>query len=118
MGDLEREIVLRPGLNTTVTQLSTLSQTNHTLSLYTPSPQHVTVRSVPRRPTGSVSAAQHVERVPVKARRKRTYRIGKKNNAAGSEHGIPSPTTSQSEYEHYFRHPGSIRLRPSDDDEF
>lgn len=118
--DLEHEIVLRPGLNTTVTQLSALSQTNHTLSLYTPSPQHVTVRSVPRRPTGSISATQNVERVPVKARRKRTYRIGKKSggDAGGSEQGLPSPTTSQSEYEHYFRHPESVRLRPSDDDVF
>lgn len=119
--DLEREIVLRPGLNTTVTQLSALSQTNHTLSLYTPSVQHVTVRSVPRRPATNVSAAQHAERVPVKARRKRTYRIGKSNgngNAGGSEraseHGL-SPTTSQSEYEHYFRHPDSLRLRADDE---
>ncbi|KAG9102686.1 ERMES complex subunit [Ceratobasidium sp. 370] len=111
--ELEREIVLRPGLNTTVTQLSTLSQTNHTLSLYTPSVKHVTVRSVPRRPPGSgVSAMQHAERQPVKARRKRTYRIGKNSEP---QEPLVSPTSSQSEYDHYFRHPESLRTRADDD---
>lgn len=123
--DLEREIVVRPGLNTTVTQLSALSQTNHTLSLYTPSVKHVTVRSVPRRPPTSMNATQQAERQPVKARRKRTYRIGKSANAAaapfnedelGSERSM-SQGSSQSEFQHYFRHPGSLRI-PTDDERF
>ncbi|QRW15945.1 mitochondrial distribution and morphology protein 34 [Rhizoctonia solani] len=115
--DPEPEIVLRPGLNTTVTQLSALSQTNHTLSLFAPSVQGVTVRSVPRRPGGSVSATPHAERVPVKARRKRVYRVGKKKEDP-SEQGsqVPlSPTTSQSEYGHYFRHPESLYARTDDE---
>ncbi|KAG9123860.1 ERMES complex subunit [Ceratobasidium sp. 392] len=109
IAELEREIVLRPGLNTTVTQLSTLSQTNHTLSLYTPSVKHVTVRSVPRRPPGSGASVQHAERQPVKARRKRTYRLGK-----SSEPQEPSPTSSQSEYD-YYRRPDLPRIRTDDD---
>ncbi|CAE6424699.1 unnamed protein product [Rhizoctonia solani] len=115
--DPEPEIVLRPGLNTTVTQLSALSQTNHTLSFFAPSVQGVTVRSVPRRPGGSVSATPHAERVPVKARRKRVYRVGKKQEAS-SEQGSQaplSPTTSQSEYGHYFRHPESLYARTDDE---
>ncbi|KAF8759797.1 Mitochondrial distribution and morphology protein 10 [Rhizoctonia solani] len=115
--DPEPEIVLRPGLNTTVTQLSALSQTNHTLSFFAPSVQGVTVRSVPRRPGGSVSATPHAERVPVKARRKRVYRVGKKKEDP-SEQGsqVPlSPTTSQSEYGHYFRHPESLYARTDDE---
>jgi distribution and morphology protein 34 len=116
--ELEREIVLRPGLNTTVTQLSTLSQTNHTLSLYTPSVKHVTVRSVPRRPPGSgVSAMQHAERQPVKARRKRTYRIGKSASREPEPEPSVSGGSSQSEFGHYFRHAESLRI-PTDDDRF
>ncbi|QRV72678.1 mitochondrial distribution and morphology protein 34 [Ceratobasidium sp. AG-Ba] len=116
--ELEREIVLRPGLNTTVTQLSTLSQTNHTLSLYTPSVKHVTVRSVPRRPPGTPGmngAIQYAERQPVKARRKRTYRIGKSSGAQEQGPESASPTSSQSEYNRYFRHPESLRIRTDDD---
>ncbi|CUA70281.1 Mitochondrial distribution and morphology protein 34 [Ustilago maydis 521] [Rhizoctonia solani] len=115
--DPEPEIVLRPGLNTTVTQLSALSQTNHTLSFFAPSVQGVTVRSVPRRPPGSVSATPHAERVPVKARRKRVYRVGKKQVDSSEQGSQPplSPTTSQSEYEHYFRHPESLYVRTDDE---
>ncbi|KAH7343900.1 hypothetical protein B0J17DRAFT_714055 [Rhizoctonia solani] len=116
--DPEPELVLRPGLNTTVNQLSALSQTNHTLSFFAPSVQGVTVRSVPRRPPGSVSATPHAERMPVKARRKRVYRVGKKQQQDPSEQGSqrpPSPTTSQSEYEHYFRHPESLYVRTDDE---
>ncbi|KAG8762804.1 ERMES complex subunit [Ceratobasidium sp. 423] len=115
--DPEPEIVLRPGLNTTVTQLSALSQTNHTLSFFAPSVQGVTVRSVPRRPPGSVSATPHAERVPVKARRKRVYRVGKKQEDSSEQGSQPllSPTTSPSEYEHYFRHPESLYVRTDDE---
>ncbi|KAH7102937.1 mitochondrial distribution and morphology protein 34 [Auriculariales sp. MPI-PUGE-AT-0066] len=43
-----RAIVLQPGLNDSVTQLGHLSQLNQTLSPYTRSLEHVTVRSIPR----------------------------------------------------------------------
>jgi mitochondrial distribution and morphology protein 34 len=67
-------VILRPALNNTISQLSTLSHSNHTLSPYTRSLSHFTVRSVPPR---TVSASQVMpERPPVKAKRKRTYRIG------------------------------------------
>lgn len=67
-------VILRPALNNTISQLSTLSHSNHTLSPYTRSLSHFTVRSVPPR-TLSVSQVMP-ERPPVKAKRKRTYRLG------------------------------------------
>ncbi|RDB19787.1 Mitochondrial distribution and morphology protein 34 [Hypsizygus marmoreus] len=69
------QIVLRPGLNHTIHQLSTLSYSNHTLSPYTRSLQHFTVRSVPPR-SAPANLASSMERQPVKARRKRTFRLG------------------------------------------
>ena len=69
-----RTIVLRPGLNDSVTQLGALSQLNQTLSPYTRSLEHVTVRSVPR----STLLPAPEKPKPQKARRKRMYRIGKK----------------------------------------
>ena len=68
------KIVLRPSLMTnTIHHLSTLSHSNHTLSPYTRSLAHFTVRSVPPRP---LATALSSERQPVKAKRKRTYRLG------------------------------------------
>ncbi|KAG0702414.1 hypothetical protein DFH29DRAFT_1046597 [Suillus ampliporus] len=68
-------VILRPALNNTISQLSTLSHSNHTLSPYTRSLAHFTVRSVPPR---TLNASQVMpERPPVKAKRKRTYRIGR-----------------------------------------
>ncbi|KAG2343652.1 hypothetical protein BDR05DRAFT_982784 [Suillus weaverae] len=67
-------VVLRPALNNTISQLSTLSHSNHTLSPYTRSLAHFTVRSVPPRTVSKEQVAG--ERPGVKARRKRTYRIG------------------------------------------
>lgn len=66
-------VILRPALNNTISQLSTLSQSNHTLSPYTRPLAHFTVRSVPPR---TLSKEQVGERPVVKARRKRIYRIG------------------------------------------
>lgn len=99
-GDLETasaaQIVLRPGLNNTVTQLSLLNHANHTLSPYARTLEHFAVRSAPPKERGGVggpgsgngntilgagtavgfSAGQ--ERQPARARRKRTYRLGGK----------------------------------------
>jgi distribution and morphology protein 34 len=75
------KIVLRPSLNNSIHQLSTLSHSNHTLSPYTRSVEHFTVRSGPPRLAGISGSGQGFggpsgEKQPVKARRKRTYRIG------------------------------------------
>ncbi|KAF8638548.1 hypothetical protein AX17_002091 [Amanita inopinata Kibby_2008] len=73
------KIVLRPSLmNNSIRQLSTLSHSNHTLSPYTRSLAHFTVRSVPPR---GLTASLSMERQPVKARRKRTFRLGAKQQA-------------------------------------
>jgi distribution and morphology protein 34 len=65
-------IILRPSLNNTIHQLSTLSHSNHTLSPFTRSLSHFTVRSVP--PRGP--AATGADRQQIKARRKRIHRLG------------------------------------------
>lgn len=72
------KIVLRPSLNNSIHQLSTLSHSNHTLSPYTRSLEHFTVRSVPPRGVGPSGLSAAFERQPVKAKRKRTYRLGGK----------------------------------------
>ncbi|KAL0950189.1 hypothetical protein HGRIS_010181 [Hohenbuehelia grisea] len=71
-------IVLRPQLNNSIHQLSTLSHSNHTLSPYTRSMSHFTVRSVPPRGAGGSGVQAAGDRQPVKARRKRTHRLGGK----------------------------------------
>ncbi|KAG1719165.1 hypothetical protein EDB19DRAFT_1648718 [Suillus lakei] len=99
-------VILRPALNNTISQLSTLSHSNHTLSPYTRSLAHFTVRSVPPR---MVSKEQVVsERPSVKARRKRTYRIGNGRSKVPevklqlpSTHP-PSPLSSELEQESPF----------------
>ncbi|KAI1796047.1 hypothetical protein LXA43DRAFT_1079660 [Ganoderma leucocontextum] len=73
----EPKIVLRPTLNG-ISKLSTLSQSNHTLSPYTRTLEHFTVRSVPPRDASISGPSSAVERQPVKARRKRLHRLGKK----------------------------------------
>ena len=119
--DADGNIVLRPGLNNTVSQLSTLSHSNHTLSPYTRSLEHFTVRSVPHRASGSGPV---VDRQPTKAKRKRTYRLGGKNppnplENLTEERDIPSSPPPPSEFEvsdveHYFRVPHtSLRRRSS-----
>jgi len=79
--DLDPKIVLRPSHNNSIHQLSTLSHSNHTLSPYTRSLEHFTVRSVPPRMPGAGLSSVGFERQPVKARRKRTYRFGGKKKA-------------------------------------
>lgn len=119
--DADGNIVLRPGLNNTVSQLSTLSHSNHTLSPYTRSLEHFTVRSVPHRTSGSIPT---VDRQPTKAKRKRTYRLGGRTppdllEDAPEEPAVPSSPPPPSEFEvsdveHYFRVPHtSLRRRPS-----
>lgn len=78
------KIVLRPTLNNSIHQLSTLSHSNHTLSPYTRDLSHFTVRSVPPRGVGvgvgalGFGCAAMGEKAPVKAKRKRIYRVGGK----------------------------------------
>ncbi|KAI0797021.1 hypothetical protein C8Q75DRAFT_710676 [Abortiporus biennis] len=71
------KIVLKPTVSS-VTRLSTLSHSNHTLSPYTRTPEHFTVRSVPPRESTSSGSASAVDRLPVKAKRKRIHRLGGK----------------------------------------
>jgi distribution and morphology protein 34 len=76
------KIVLRPTLNNSIHQLSTLSHSNHTLSPYTRDLSHFTVRSVPPRGVGvgalGFGSAAMGDKAPVKAKRKRMYRLGGK----------------------------------------
>jgi distribution and morphology protein 34 len=91
----DSKIVLRPSLNHSIHQLSTLSHSNHTLSPFTRSLEHFTVRSVPPRlatPTGNTHAS---DRAPTKARRKRTHKLGgKKPDASPVPNEMPPPHTS------------------------
>lgn len=107
------KIVLRPALNDSISQLSTLSHSNHTLSPYTRSVEHFTVRSVPHRPSGLSGSSASAEKQPVKARRKRTYRLGEKTRVGSATDNpsfvaTPSSPTPPSEFDesdmdHYFR---------------
>lgn len=88
MPEPDPQIVLRPSLNNSIHQLSTLSHSNHTLSPYTRSLSHFTVRSVPPRDPGALAG---MDRQPVKAKRKRIYRIGGK--ALPQSAPTPAPPT-------------------------
>lgn len=112
------KIVLRPNSNnSSIHQLSTLSHSNHTLSPYTRDLSHFTVRSVPpRNPsvaaqgTGGFAFGVGVgDRQPVKARRKRTYRISGRekepshiDKAEGSKPAPIPPEFDISEMDRYF----------------
>ncbi|KAI0775890.1 hypothetical protein BD413DRAFT_491086 [Trametes elegans] len=140
--DHDPKIVLRPALNNTISQLSTLSHSNHTLSPYTRTLEHFTVRSVPPREAHSSGPASSAERQPVKARRKRTHRLGRKpapapppppppplprrTRSPGLEESTPPLSEfDASEMDRYFRarddliprypslHPSHVRRRPS-----
>ncbi|GBE79861.1 hypothetical protein SCP_0210630 [Sparassis crispa] len=78
MLEQDPKIVLRPTLNNSVSKLSTLTHSNHTLSPYTRTLEHFTVRSVPPREQTSSGPVSSVEKPPVKAKRKRTHRLGGK----------------------------------------
>jgi distribution and morphology protein 34 len=101
------EIVLRPSLNNSVHQLSTLSHSNHTLSPFTRSLEHFTVRSVP--PRCSMATRNTPDRQPARARRKRTHRLGEQiPREAEVELRPPSSPTPPSEFDasdmdRYFR---------------
>ncbi|KAH7876388.1 uncharacterized protein C8R40DRAFT_1169509 [Lentinula edodes] len=92
MEDETPKIVLRPSpLNNTLHQLSTLSHSNHTLSPYTRSLEHFTVRSVPPRYAGgNFGPSSSIDRQPVKAKRKRTYHLG--GQKANSSMSLPLPS--------------------------
>ncbi|KZT24553.1 hypothetical protein NEOLEDRAFT_1067006 [Neolentinus lepideus HHB14362 ss-1] len=114
------KIVLRPALNNSVSQLSTLSHSNHTLSPYTRSLEHFTVRSVPHRSTALSGLAAAAER-PARAKRKRTYRLGGKkqpDTAADSPNLLVTPSSptppsefDESDMDHYFRSREETRSR-------
>jgi distribution and morphology protein 34 len=112
MSEADPKIVLHASLNNTIHQLSTLSHSNHTLSPYTRSLEHFTVRSVPPRTFNAPGMHPPPERRPVKAKRKRTYRLGGTSKPA--EPARPQPPTSppspvppsefdQSDIDQYFR---------------
>lgn len=105
LSEADPRIVLRPALNDTVHQLSTLSHSNHTLSPYTRSPGHFTVRSVPPR-TGNTSGVQAIpDRRPAKAKRKRMYRIGglRPEPLPSSLSPVPPSEFEQADMDQYFR---------------
>ncbi|KZT05629.1 uncharacterized protein LAESUDRAFT_681177 [Laetiporus sulphureus 93-53] len=111
MPDHDPKIILRAAANSSISKLSTLSHSNHTLSPYTRTLEHFTVRSVPPRRSTSSGTASSVEKQPVKARRKRTYYLGGKPAKPPESPGniaprSPPPTTSEfdaSEMDRYFR---------------
>ncbi|KAI0832779.1 hypothetical protein BC628DRAFT_1407176 [Trametes gibbosa] len=136
MQDHDPKIILRPSINNSISQLSTLSHSNHTLSPYTRTLEHFTVRSVPPRDAGSSGPASSAERQPVKARRKRLHRLGRKPAkppeppSAREESALSSPAPPPSEFDasemdRYFRsrddliprfpsvHPSHVRRRVS-----
>ncbi|KNZ76017.1 Mitochondrial distribution and morphology protein 34 [Termitomyces sp. J132] len=97
------KIVLRPSLNNNITQLSTLSYSNHTLSPYTRNLQHFTVRSVPPR-SAAPSGLAALDRQPIKAKRKRIFHLGgaKKppiESEAGSSKPKKPPNGKASEFD-------------------
>jgi distribution and morphology protein 34 len=85
-------IILRPSLNSTIHRLSTLSLSNHTLSPYTRSLSHFTVRSIP--PRTSVGAP--TDRRPVKARCKRIYRLGSLQTSRSNQEPQTEPASAVS----------------------
>lgn len=131
--DHDPKIVLKPGLNS-VSRLSMLSHSHQTLSPYTRTLEHFTVRSVPPRETTSSGSGSAAERQPVKARRKRTFYLGKRPTSDPPPN--PTPMSSRpispapisefdaSDMDRYFRsrddlvpqypdvHPTHTRRRP------
>lgn len=128
-----RKIVLRPSmltLNNSIQQLTTLSHSNHTLSPYTRSLEHFTVRSGPPRPAKLPRSDTHF---PVKAKRKRAFQIGKRKPEVGrtlladdegdelayySDSSVPTSPVPPSELDamdmaHYFRTSPALRRRRS-----
>ncbi|KIP08337.1 hypothetical protein PHLGIDRAFT_23578 [Phlebiopsis gigantea 11061_1 CR5-6] len=106
------KIVLKPGLSS-VSRLSMLSNSNQTLSPYTRPLEHFAVRSGPPREPASSGSGSAAERQPVKAKRKRTFFLGKKSQSTtqpvtpASESRVVSPTPMSdfdaSDMDRYFR---------------
>lgn len=88
----DSKIVLRPSLNHSIHQLSTLSHSNHTLSPFTRSLEHFTVRSIPPRLATAPGTYATPDRVYPKAKRKRTHQLGAKNKSS-----IPIPAVPPEE---------------------
>lgn len=84
--DGEPKIILRPNANSAISQLSLLNRSNNTLSPFTRTTEHFTTRSLPPRNVvmrGRMNT-NPTERQPVKAKRKRTYRLGGKNSSSAN----------------------------------
>lgn len=92
--DDEHKIVLRPGLNNAISQLSLLNRSNQTLSPFNRPLNHFTIRSVPPKPfmARRNSPDNQADRQPVKAKRKRTYRLG--GSKAKETSPLSQPSTS------------------------
>ncbi|KAH7923671.1 hypothetical protein BV22DRAFT_1014921 [Leucogyrophana mollusca] len=110
-------IILRPSHNNTIHQLSTLSHSNHTLSPYTRSLEHFTVRSVPPRGLGTSGTPAVPERPVVKAKRKRTYRLGGRAKSSTAEppsppSPVPPSEFDQSDMDRYFRSRDDFSMEP------
>ncbi|KAE9404802.1 hypothetical protein BT96DRAFT_972848 [Gymnopus androsaceus JB14] len=104
MEDGTPKIILRPtSLNNSLHHLSTLSHSNHTLSPYTRSLEHFTVRSVPPRYAGGTpGSSSSVDRQPVKAKRKRTYHLGgQKAKLSPSSPFQPQPSPTPPDSAHH-----------------
>ena len=102
----DARIVLRPTLHGALSALASLEHSNHTLSPYTRSPSHFTVRSGPR------SAPPAPPHAPPRARRRRTHFLGtaaaKASKAQEEEHGDLDVSPPRSEFDaedmdRYFR---------------
>jgi distribution and morphology protein 34 len=94
-------IVVRPALSNPVSQLSVLSHSNHTLSPFTRTMEHFTVRSGPPRTPHPVSMP---DRVPQKARRKRVYRLGGKKTGPVARPSPPVSEDGSDDMDRYFRY--------------
>lgn len=114
--DGKSHIVLRPGMSNSISHLTTLSHSNHTMSPFTRSFEHFTVRSVPHKPPASNSTAGQL----TKARRRRIYHlktaevpvIAEEERRSSSP--LPPSEFEVSDIEHYFQSPpSSVRRRPS-----
>ncbi|CCM00432.1 uncharacterized protein FIBRA_02464 [Fibroporia radiculosa] len=109
MPDHDPKIVLRPAVNSSISKLSTLSHSNHTLSPYTRTLEHYTVRSVPPRESSS-GPSSSIEKQPVKAKRRRTHHLGGKPAKPPeflahdpSSSSLPMSDFDASEMDRYFR---------------
>ncbi|KAG9317794.1 hypothetical protein JVU11DRAFT_2015 [Chiua virens] len=114
LSETDPKIILRPALNSTLHQLSTLSSSNHTLSPYTRSLEHFAVRSGPPRALNASGVRPPPERRPVKAKRKRTYRISGKSQSHPEQ--APTPDSEDAKERPPARTSTSSPIPPSEFD--